>query len=344
MSAASPLGRRSWSIFRYASTEIRSTPFTLFATTGIQGRPSWAQMAHGKGKHWIIDGREDNVPAGTIYKIRFEWDDYTKEISWEPDVTPNVFGDGFEHTFAVVGSWSNWAFQEMTLGFDRGVHEFSATMPRSGEFEFQIVRDRDWGQTVYPALPRASKQHVPVAGPDDEGHGRNFLFRAVPGEVVRISLRILDGGDLAVTAQASGAEAVTWESGRAVPPQTYHITGPFNSGASATMRHTGIPGVYAFEVVLGASGEAAFQILSEGEASQVIYPADADAASGASAALGPDGLGQGQHWCIRGQRGERYRVILNLNEENPRQIVTWSCTDDERGGIPAFRQGFLEDR
>lgn len=39
----------------------------------------------------------------------------------------------------------------------------------SGREEFQIVRDRDWNQAVYPAAPSTSRPGVPIRGPDAAG-------------------------------------------------------------------------------------------------------------------------------------------------------------------------------
>lgn len=37
-----------------------------------------------RGKSWLIDGRADGLPPGTIYQIIFEWTDEAKSIVWRP--------------------------------------------------------------------------------------------------------------------------------------------------------------------------------------------------------------------------------------------------------------------
>ncbi|CAJ1339659.1 unnamed protein product [Effrenium voratum] len=89
---------------------------------------------------------------------------------------------GAKERFYVVGSWSEWEFEEM---LPDSAEEFvlDVTLPEPGG-EFQIVCDQDWSRVLYPAgdgLPR-------VGGPDDGGHGLNWDLDGLPGEVFRVRL------------------------------------------------------------------------------------------------------------------------------------------------------------
>merc|ERR1719188_2747136 len=37
----------------------------------------------GEGKRWLIDGRDEEIPSGTVYQIRFAWRKERLLINWE---------------------------------------------------------------------------------------------------------------------------------------------------------------------------------------------------------------------------------------------------------------------
>eukprot|EP00435_Cladocopium_sp_Y103_P060782 s327_g22.t1 len=91
----------------------------------------------------------------------------------------------------VVGSWSDWDFQEMQRV---GPKEFAAEVALShpgGEFQ------SDWSQVFYPGGDTGA-----VAGPDDEGHGVNWSLDGHAGDVFRI--RVFCNGD-------ARASSVQWQ-------------------------------------------------------------------------------------------------------------------------------------
>uniref|UniRef100_A0A7S1RXI7 Ketosynthase family 3 (KS3) domain-containing protein n=1 Tax=Alexandrium catenella TaxID=2925 RepID=A0A7S1RXI7_ALECA len=115
------------------------------------------------GNVWVIDGRPEKIPHGTIYQITLQWDLETRKkvISWEPSLDSYMTSLASElqpwrHRYYIVGSWSNWKQIEMTPVRAEKPGTFQATVrlgiQRREEFRFQ--RDRDKLQSIYPARVR----------------------------------------------------------------------------------------------------------------------------------------------------------------------------------------------
>merc|ERR1711920_346687 len=101
------------------------------------------------------------------------------------------------------GSWTAWHAQDLVPSHDeQGVWECILRIGPQQNEEFQFVRDHDWKQVIYPDKPQTSEPSVPARGPDDLGHGKNWLISGNKGDSVRLKLRISDG-QVAVSAITS---------------------------------------------------------------------------------------------------------------------------------------------
>jgi len=91
--------------------------------------------------------------------------------------------------YFVVGSWSNWEFEEMISdGLDPGVFYTDIILVENGG-EFQIVGDEDWNKVLHPVDEDAHcAVGTPVAGPDSDGHGLNWVVDGQAGDKFRIVL------------------------------------------------------------------------------------------------------------------------------------------------------------
>ena len=101
----------------------------------------------------------------------------------------------------MVGSWSDWlALDEMSADPRvLGRHTLQVQVPGFSA-EFQIVRNRDWSQVLFPSYPRCGSNKVAeskVLGPDDGGHGYNWVISCQPGDhiVIEFHRTFEDGKD-----------------------------------------------------------------------------------------------------------------------------------------------------
>ena len=155
----------------------------------------------GKGKFWIIDGRDDEVPAGTPFRITLEWG-LRLRVSWQrADAmltgasVPKLIGLKPRHRYFVVSSWTSWNFLEMqSSGVKEGAFEVTVRIGMSRSESFYFVRDQDEEQVIYPAKPAldAGATGIPVRGPDAFGNGKCWRITGKHGESVRIRIEILD--------------------------------------------------------------------------------------------------------------------------------------------------------
>merc|ERR1719221_1300661 len=127
---------------------------------------------------WMIDGRDEEVPAGTVYQIYFKWGQERKQVFWK-EVGPKHASKAtrYDHRYFVVGSWTSWQPDELQKDPEEdGVWEYSVRIGLSGQEEFQFVRDQDMNQCIYPAQANATKTNIPIRGPDDMSNGKSWLM------------------------------------------------------------------------------------------------------------------------------------------------------------------------
>merc|ERR1740138_1748875 len=106
---------------------------TAFKHIHIQGPDN-----QGAGKRWIIDGRDEETPAGVVYGIRFAWRASRLLIDWE-EIPPSLASEStrqlksYAHTFCIRGSSTAWKFQNMRkVEAEDGVWECSVRIGLTG--------------------------------------------------------------------------------------------------------------------------------------------------------------------------------------------------------------------
>jgi len=184
----------------------------------IDGRPAWVEMEMplggasdelalpgGSGVGWAkVERRDEGVP-GDQYHVRLRVAGKWRTAVWERLEldTRERRAAVSRGSYFIAASWNNWAFDEMDLDkSEPGLYVMEFMLPRRTSpyalQEFQIVRNRDWGQAIYPYINGLSGgRGEEVLGPDKEGHGSNFLLEgAKPGQRYRIEFqREVDGED-----------------------------------------------------------------------------------------------------------------------------------------------------
>ncbi|CAE8683313.1 unnamed protein product [Polarella glacialis] len=332
------LGEGRYEMFRLCLNNTRT--MELYPTIKDASEKIWIEGPDSKAnrRYWIIDGRDLQVAAGTAYQVLFRWHSEVKSIRWEeirselPPMLP-----AFEHRYALTGTFSSGHFLDMKPAAEgqHGVWEGRFRVGVTGEEEFQIARDSDPNQLIYPAMAGALRTTIPVRGPDSLGKGKFWLIRGMPNEVVRIRLEIADA-HVAVTTSSEVRGDKVWESLEGWDRHQYCVVGSWSGWVPAAMvMDPAEPGLFK---AYGKVGKAwshqhgayieRFQVAVDGDSAQAFHPQLGDAAAAESIVDGPDDGGAGKSWLIRSQDPNvRFEICLNLNAADRRQKVTWSWTE-----------------
>jgi len=281
-----------------------------------------------KNRNWRINGIEDNSTTGTVYKVTLTWGD-RRTLTWEPVETGSlredeeVLGSTYRHGYFISGSWSQWGLKEMScVSLTNGMYETTLMIGKLGKEEFSIRRDRSDQQVIHPAFAKAESGSVPVRGPDDAGNGKHFLVRGRRHEDVTVRLCIRSG-KISVTATTASGSVTKWES-QSEEDRTYQVMGTFNSFRRTPMQQASA-GEYRCRVALLDFEPQDFQIAVDDDKTWVFYPSHSTTTSGDALTLGPDADGTGQFWTITdGEPGAMVEIVLDLNQEDSRKVVTWS--------------------
>merc|ERR1712079_685890 len=83
-----------------------------------------------------------------------------------------VMGELPPTKYYITASWNDWTYEEMVADDSMpGVFHLEAKLLRD-HGEFNIVRNKDWHQVIYPPRMFANSDHRgPVYGPDEYGRG-----------------------------------------------------------------------------------------------------------------------------------------------------------------------------
>jgi len=290
-----------------------------------------------EGRSWRIDGRDREVRAGTVYEVRFRWHPERKAIHWLPCSTPALPWNQpkFKHAYSLIGTFSSGRFVEMRPdgdgGFD-GLFRIGA----SGEEEFQLARDNDRGQMIYPARPRAVRAGVPARGPDHLAGGKGWLVQGPAGDVMKVNLRLEDAHiTVSVSSEVKGTKV--WQSLEGWARHDYCVVGSWTDSTPVAMVADPERGVYkAFGKIRGdaatmdgRSFAEAFQIVVDEDCGHAVYPQQDAAGSGESIVLGPSATSgadsEGRSWVVRSHVPHaRFEIIYDPHAVDRRKVVTWS--------------------
>jgi len=297
------------------------------------------------GRSWIIDGRDAEVPSGTLYEVRFRWHSERMIVQWEKTAEPVNLAPRYEHQYALVGSFNGWNFKEMArVDGEDGVWEVPFKLGLSGEEQFHIARDNDARQLVYPAVPQAMRTTIPVRGPDCFGKGKSWLYRGPPEGIVKVRLQIVDAHVTVMACSETKGDKV-WESCDGWDRHQYCVVGSWTNWTPVTMvMDPEAPGVFrAYGKVRDLIVEELncfaefFHVVVDQDMAQAFYPQIDSSDSGEMIALGPDGDGKDKNWLVRsGAPDARFEICLDVNAADRRKIVTWSWMEAEEDGMQAL--------
>jgi polyketide synthase-associated protein len=291
-----------------------------------------------KAHNWLIDGRKDGSSAGTVYKIVFTWSQWSgqKSVEWEvadDDFLPQsrIQASAFAHKYYITGSFLNWSLEEMMSIDKPGTHEGAITIGLAGRADFQIVRDRDWNQTLHPLEDKPRSSADPVMGPSDAANGKCWSAFGNIGEQVQVKLSVEEGKfTVGVVSRSKGTQAFRSGSQR----RAYHVTGTFNAWStdredSEMTPDEKAPGIYHLRMVIGTRNFEEFQILVNGDWKRRLHPTAARSQSGKGILDGPDSIGDGFNWRIIGPMGSTFEIDLDLNQVDRRLMVRWRRLEED---------------
>jgi len=140
---------------------------------------------------WMINGFEDGMPAGTVYKISFGksgtqvwWTPVTDDI-----IEGEILGDAYEHRYFLYGSVKKNGFLPLVAGAGE-CHEVQFSFGPQMKEEFLIVRDKDLKQVFH--LDDSGN----LRGPSDIAQlDRNakLVFHGKTNTAANLSLTVFNG-------------------------------------------------------------------------------------------------------------------------------------------------------
>mmetsp|Transcript_141894 Transcript_141894/g.441134 ORF Transcript_141894/g.441134 Transcript_141894/m.441134 type:complete len:1193 (-) Transcript_141894:145-3723(-) len=287
-------------------------------------------------KAWLLDGRGDGTAvAGAVYRIKLEWGfswdlGEHKRVTWErvedeaEAEPPQVDCRAFHRKYYVAGSWTAGKCKQMEQSpDDDGVYRASVRVGLTGQEWFQILGDKDKAQVYHPAIAGAIRTNVPVRGPDNQGEGKYWVIQGSTGEHVAIEFQINDG--LAkVTLKSPIQGSKSWTSEDRDDWHEFALLRPKRDWDLERLHPVdGASGQHRCSIMIGDKGIEDFQLVVDRDMGQVLYPHRGGAGLGEGAICGPDAEGAGLHWRIIGRPGHLYEILLDLNQEDALQMVSW---------------------
>jgi len=279
--------------------------------------------------YWLLDGRDEEVPSGTMYKISLHWASKLK-VTWEklPDTEASLTDlSDYVHSYQIMGTFTGWTPQSMSpCKGEPGLYE--TQMKITGKESFQFIRDLDTSQKIYPARPNASDASIPVRGPDEMGEGKKFYVDIVGNkeEIVTFKLKALDG-HISISA-IQQTKTTTWESIEGCGRHSYAVKGSWNHFDLMPMTpDVSQPGVYSCQGVV-QSMEEFFTILVDEDTRFQLYP-EMSGAPGKCICKGPDGESGEKMWQILALKpGASFEIKLDFRAINKKDRVTLRWLSD----------------
>jgi len=316
-----------------------------------------------RSRHWSIDGRDEEVPAGTVYRINFKWGVLNKQIWWEKvsqELAPAF--EPFEHMYCLLGTCTSWKPQDMMPSqHEEGVWEAVIRVGPLGYEEFRFLRDADHQQAIYPARGKTFAMGVPVQGPDDLCAGRAWALHGDTGDMVSLRLRSIDG-EIFVELSGDCIVPKVWESLQSWDRHHYYALGSWNNfEPTPLIMDPESPGTFRCRVVVDGNPisfntdqqvyEYTFQVAVDGLPQLAYYPDCEEyantAMNGKYVACGPIAENDEkesntlpwQRWTIRSRQvGAVFEISFNPNAQDRRRVVTWSYVTWSETALAALEE------
>lgn len=171
-----------------------------------------------------------------------------------------------ERTYALVGSWDDWAaFHPLHFsGMGREALVAEVDIPPGAPVEFQVVRDNDWNQRFFP-----ERDGQISWGGSQEAHGKNWKQEVPLGPPKKLHVSWDPRG-------AGRLEHHLGEASNLALARPYALSGSWDGWTSHTafVHSEERPGTYVAAVEVPADVHLEFQIVCEGEFEERIFPSE----------------------------------------------------------------------
>lgn len=217
-------------------------------------------------------------------------------------------------TLFICGSWAGFQlWEEMQLQED-GAYTCRMVLGETLSESFFLCLNKDPLLRIYPVINNAGPR-IWIDGPDGEAHGRRWLIDGRDMEVpvgTAYEVRFWWGSDLMrihwERLSPRLAEAPCFE-------HKYFVMGSWATWAPQEMlRCLDDDRAWEFSVNIGPSGFEAFQFARDADPQQVLYPSKHSPTDASTPVRGPDDLGAGKHWVIRGRTDDAVSLRLQVGD------------------------------
>lgn len=292
---------------------------------------------------------------GDRYEVQLLVSGKYRTVTWEP-LGPSPLGFKAGRYF-LAASWSDWQPRMMLPVKDASgalVYTLEVRIRKNGGC-FQIVRNKDWDQILYPKKAYAEDgDSCPVMGPDESGAKQAWQLKGSAGDVVKFQLRLEPrsedwatvNGEATPSSSSAYIPKVSWqlirsevaskeELSQALLPQ-YFLVGSWDSwrqripmvlDRSKTSSMGGnIGGSFLqAELPVRAIGSVIFHILEEGDWNRYVNP---------SRVIAGEGVARDHSWHIEQAEVQscRLTVRMELKAGQPYRI---SLLEAERRALAA---------
>lgn len=286
-------------------------------------------------KRWIIDGRDSGMPAGTVVEITFKFGD-RPSVAWkEVSEMRRTFALPRNSGYYVTGTFTKWHHIAMQCADDSQLQEWSTTfrIGQRGREEFQILRDGDRLQAIYPTFPHATGAGEEACGPDEYGSGRHFQVKGTPEEEVELSLFVEDGQVIVRAFMSSSRRSRQWNSNKGWARHSYVVIRDDGGQSIPMTMNSRRPGIFTCSVVVGKDFDKEagayflnFQVAVDGDSRWVFFPLQAGGLSGEVIVSQPPLHGNGSEvpFSIYSPSPDKtFQITLDLTAQDRRNTVTW---------------------
>jgi len=311
-------------------------------------------------------GSADRGVIGSRYKVRLRIAGKYRMVDWERIVgRPEEVGEVREASkwaanlpsseYFVTSDWNGWGFSPMAIESMEGtktVYRLDTRLLTAGG-EFQIVRNRDMEQILYPPEEMMG-QSDEVLGPDDESYGRTWYLDGKAGDNFTIKLERskedgLDAKQISWT--STGSTALSAEEQETMKRMRIAAFGSWDHGAR--LRELVWNGeFYVFYIQLSSDLKESFQLVGDMDWDRIFHPSIADANSGVDyETVGPsfgDGRTRGLNWTLGIEGHEKVGDIFEVNvyvDQVRRQVmkVDWKRVQAPGGDdvLAAISEGLV---
>merc|ERR1712187_851897 len=153
-----------------------------------------------------IENQVDYVPVSTRdtgnpgdqYKVTLAIAGKYRAVSWKKvytvaDENEMLFDPSVQGTYYISSSANRWGLDKMTASTEVvGLHTLDVGPLRMNSLEFQIFRNNDWDQCIYPAITLAGQEtgdDTDACGPDNGGSGRTWSIRGKVGDSFKVEFQ-----------------------------------------------------------------------------------------------------------------------------------------------------------